>query len=31
MPWIQRQLKSEDQLLVEDLFLNKVQSLLKDW
>lgn len=31
MPWIQRQLKSENNLALDDMFLNKVQSSLKDW
>lgn len=31
MPWIQKQLKSENLNDFQDLFLNKVQSSLKDW
>ncbi|CAO3655495.1 unnamed protein product [Mucor hiemalis] len=31
MPWIQKQLKSEEQPSLEDSFLQNVQSSLKDW
>jgi hypothetical protein len=32
MPWIQKQLKSEEQnATIEDSFLTQVQSSLKDW
>lgn len=31
MPWIQKQLKSEEQSSLEDTFLLNVQASLKDW